>query len=111
VSLTPKGFIGSAVSRTVSLMLRPWMSLAFLVPLVACGASDKPVAHPGLAMFGNACTESGTCPHDLECMRNAGYGGETGSCEKRCNYDADCGVGATCKMSPGAPAPVCRPKG
>lgn len=84
---------------------------AALLTFVACGPAQKPMEHPGLASFGTSCTEAHTCGNDLECMRTAGYGGETGNCEKRCNYDEDCGLNGRCKMVEGAAAPVCRAKG
>jgi hypothetical protein len=91
-------------------MLRLALSLTVLA-LVACGPAQKPMEHPGLGAFGTACTASHTCGHDLECIATNGYGGETGNCEKRCNYDDDCGLNGRCKMVEGAPAPVCRAKG
>jgi len=86
------------------------LALAALSAFVACGPPPKPTAHPGIETFGTPCAES-KCGNDLECMRAGGYGGETGNCEKRCNYDDDCGLGAKCAMVEKAPAPVCRPKG
>lgn len=91
-------------------MLRIVAALSVLA-LVACGPPPKPTEHPGLASFGTQCTASHTCGNDLECMHNAGYGGDTGNCEKRCNYDDDCGLNGRCKVVEGAPAPVCRAKG
>lgn len=90
-------------------MFRPVFACVLLTAFAACGPPPKPTAHPGLAAFGQPCDES-KCAHDLECVRVAGYGGEAGSCEKRCNYDDDCGLGAKCAMVEKAPAPLCRAK-
>lgn len=90
--------------------MRPFVALALLA-FVACGPPQKPVEHPGLTSMGAQCSNDHKCPHDLECIRTNGFGGETGNCEKRCNYDVDCGEGARCKMVEGAPAPLCRAKG
>jgi hypothetical protein len=92
-------------------MIRSLFAALVLLPVLACGPEMKPARHPGFDQFGTACTEAHTCQNDLECMRAAGYGGDTGNCEKRCNYDADCGLDGRCKVVAGAPAPICRGKG
>lgn len=86
---------------------------AGLLPLafafVACGPPPKPTAHPARDSFGGDCpTEDGGCPGKLECMH---YKDGSKLCEKRCNYDEDCMVGASCTAVPGAMAPVCRASG
>jgi hypothetical protein len=91
-------------------MLRSLAALVLVAPFVACGPPQAPMQHPGLSTFGTACSADHKCPHDLDCVRAGGYGGDTGNCEKRCNYDADCGLDARCKMVEGAPAPMCRAK-
>lgn len=86
------------------------LSSLLLSMFAACGPPPQPVSHPGLQAYGTPCAAS-KCDHDLECVRVGDYGGEAGSCEKRCNYDDDCGVGARCTMVEKAPAPLCRAKG
>lgn len=90
-------------------MFRPILTIVLLSAFAACGPPPKPTAHPGLTAFGTPCSDA-KCDHDLECVRAGGFGGEAGSCEKRCNYDDDCGPGARCTMVEKAPAPLCRPK-
>jgi hypothetical protein len=75
---------------------------------IACGPPMKPTEHPGRSSFGAPCNE-GKCPSELECVR---YGvDDARSCEKRCNADSDCGLGAGCSYVARAPSPMCRARG
>ena len=90
-------------------VIHPLLALGSLVVIsIACGPPMKPVEHPGRASFGTPCLEN-KCPNDLECVR---YGEpDQRFCEKRCNADSDCGIGAGCSYVARAPSPMCRARG
>lgn len=69
--------------------------LSVLAALAACGDENRPdISTSGL---GQNCPAAG-CTDGQECVTAAGPGGDTTTCEIRCDADSDCPEGYHCNI-------------